>query len=55
MLSALKDPSGGVAPASEWSTIRTGDVTGDGQTDVLALVDGQLQAWQLNSQTLQWS
>jgi hypothetical protein len=54
-LTALKDPAGGVAPVSEWSSIRTGDVTGDGETDVLALVNGQLQAWELNSQNAQWN
>ncbi len=47
VLTALKDPSGQTAPPGEWSSIRTGDVTGDGRTDVLALVDGQLKAWEL--------
>jgi hypothetical protein len=43
VLAALKDP----APPGEWSSIRTGDITGDGRTDVLGLVGGQLRAWEL--------
>jgi hypothetical protein len=48
VLSALKDPPNSSPPPGEWSSIRTGDVTGDGFTDVLALSDGQLRAWALN-------
>ena len=58
VLTALADPSGGVAPASEWSSIRTGDITGDGHTDIIALVNGELQAWELTSNSsgeLSWS
>ncbi len=47
VLTALKDPPGKNPPVSEWSTIRTGDVTGDGRTGVLAVVSGQLEAWEL--------
>jgi hypothetical protein len=47
VLKALADPSNAFAPPGEWSSIRTGDVTGDGRTDVLALVNGQLKAWEL--------
>ena len=39
--------NGAVPPAAEWSSIRTGDVTGDGKTDVVAVVNGQLEAWDL--------
>ena len=49
VLTALADPSSGVAPQSEWSSIRTGDITGDGHTDIIALVGGQLEAWELTS------
>ena len=49
VLTALADPSSGVPPPGEWSSIRTGDITGDGHTDVLALVNGQLCAWELTS------
>jgi hypothetical protein len=58
VLSALADPSSGVAPQSEWSSIRTGDITGDGHTDVLAVVGGKLRAWELRSNAsgqLAWS
>jgi hypothetical protein len=47
VLSALKDLPNASPPAGEWSSIRTGDINGDGRTDVLAVVDGQLQAWEL--------
>ena len=47
VLTDLKDPPNGFPPPGEWSSIRTGDVTGDGQTDVLALVNGQVRAWEL--------
>jgi hypothetical protein len=49
VLTALADPSSGFPPPGEWSSIRTGDITGDGHTDVLALVNGQLRAWELTS------
>ena len=49
VLTALKDSPTSDPPASEWSTIRTGDVTGDGHTDVLAVVNGTLDAWELES------
>jgi hypothetical protein len=58
VLTALADPSNSVAPQSEWSSIRTGDITGDGHTDVIALVGGQLRAWELVSNAsgqLAWS
>ena len=38
--------------------MRTGDITGDGHTDVLAVVNGQLRAWELTSNgsgQLAWS
>jgi hypothetical protein len=47
VLTALKDSPSSSPPAGTWSSIRTGDVTGDGNTDVLALVNGQIQAWEL--------
>jgi hypothetical protein len=48
VLTALADPSPGTTPPpDEWSSIRTGDVSGDGKTDVLAVVNGQLRAWEL--------
>ena len=47
VLTALADPSSGFPPPGEWSSIRTGDITGDGHTDVIALVNGQLRAWEL--------
>jgi hypothetical protein len=43
----LKDSSTGPPPSGQWSSIRTGDVTGDGHTDVLALDGKQLQAYEL--------
>jgi hypothetical protein len=46
-LPALADPPGGSLPPGDWSSIRTGDLTGDGHTDVVALVNGQLKAWEL--------
>ena len=49
VLTALADPSSGFPPPGEWSSIRTGDITGDGHTDVLAVVNGQLRAWELTS------
>ena len=49
-LKALSDPSEGVMPPpAEWSSIRTGDVSGDGKTEVLAVVDGKLRAWELTA------
>ena len=47
VLTALKDPPGQSAPPAEWSSIRTGDINGDGRTDVMAVVNGQLEAWEL--------
>jgi len=47
VLTALADPSNGLPPPSEWSSIRMGRISGDGYDDVLALVDGQLRAWEL--------
>ena len=57
VLADLKDPPNGFPPPGEWSSIRTGDVTGDGQTDVLALVNGQLRAWELelNGSEFAWT
>jgi hypothetical protein len=58
VLTALRDPPTTSAPPSEWSTIRTGDITGDGHTDVVDLVDGQLRAWELKASAsgqLAWS
>jgi hypothetical protein len=49
VLTALADSSSGYPPPGEWSSIRTGDITGDGHTDVLAVVNGQLLAWELES------
>ena len=50
VLTDLADPSGGLPPASAWSTIRTGDIDGDGATEVLAIQDGQLRAWHIGPQ-----
>lgn len=49
VLTALKDPDSApyTPPPGTWSSIRTGDITGDGRTDVLAVVNGQLEAWEL--------
>ncbi len=49
VLAALKDSPTSDPPVSEWATIRTGDISGDGRTDVLAVVNGQLEAWELDS------
>jgi hypothetical protein len=49
VLTALGNSSNGfVPPPAEWSSIRTGDVSGDGKTDVVAVVNGQLRAWELD-------
>jgi hypothetical protein len=54
VLKDLADPTGGLPPAAQWSSLRTGDIDGDGKTDVLALDGSGLQAWTYDPGAKAW-